>query len=170
MRLNVINTSSVVALAASTACCKLSSSRFGTLTQINDKVFKYVFTGARKEVLLIERIDLAELFAGLPQDISEMDAHVPTPTTLGVDILMALGIDPTQQESPFIDGEPTAGRDGDDLGNLFHIWQAYVGLYGLSRHEVELSTVDNILYIDARNATMFRGMLPVKILKDTVNE
>lgn len=170
MRLNVINASSVVALAASTAACKLSNSRFGTVSQISDKVFKYVFSGARKEVLLIERIDLAELFADLPQGISEMDAHVRTPTVVGADILAALGIDATQQESPFVDGEPTEGHAEDELGNLFHIWQAYVGLYGLSRQEVDLSTVDNILYIDARNATMFRGVLTVKILKDTVNE
>lgn len=169
MRLNVINTSAVVALAASTAGCKLSNGRFGAVTQLSDRTFKYVFTGVRKDVLLVERIDLAELFKDLPQDITGL-THQPDSVAGSVDIAAALRIDATHQEPPFIQGEPTETREGDELGALFHLWQAFVGLYGLSRHEVDLSTVENILYIDARNATVFRGTVAVKFKEDSVNE
>lgn len=169
MRLNLINTSTVVALAASAAGCKLSNSRFGAVSQLSDRTFKYVFSGARKDVLLVERIDLTELFKDLPQDITGL-THQSGSVAGTVDIATALNIDITHEEEPFVQGEPTESREDDELGALFHLWQAFVGLYGLSRHEVDLSTADNILYIDARNAAVFRGIVAVKFKKDPVNE
>ena len=169
MRLNVINTSSLVALAASAAGCKVSNGRFGAATRLTDKTFKYVVTGVRKEVLLVERVDLGELFAGLPQDISEI-THQPNSVLGEVDVMAALGIDPVDQEPPMLIDEPEIARAEDELGQLFFMWQAFVGLYGLSRHEVDLSTSDNVLYIDARNAAVYRGTVAVKFKKDPVNE
>jgi len=168
MRLNVLNGSSIVALASSTGLCKLSNTRFGVTTQVNDKYFKYVFSGERKEVVLIERIDLNDLFAA-PQDISEL-TYTPGSTLGAVDVAAGLGIDTAQEESPLVEGELLEVREGDELGKLYSLWQAFVGLSSLPRHEVELSTSEDTLLIDARNSVMYRGVLAVKFKKESVDE
>lgn len=169
MQLNVINTSSLIALAASTGACGAINTRFGNVAQLNDDVFKYVVTGNRKDVLLINRIDLMELFKDIPQDISDLTYTPNSPDPL-TDLGDKFGLDSALQEPPLFPGDSLDMTNEDELNKAFALWQAFAGIPALPRRDVELSSIGNVMYIDARHAVAFRGILSVTYKKDTVNE
>lgn len=160
MHLNLVNLSSIVALAVSTVPCKDVNSRFGAVAKVNDEVFKYTTMGSIKDTLFIKRVDLGELFQDIPQDITEL-TYTPGSTLGAVNLMEALNFNPLKVDSPLIDEEVVFSETNDPLAHLFTKWVSLVGIGHLPRHEVELSTVDNILYIDASHATVYRGVVSV---------
>jgi len=51
----------------------------------------------------------------------------------------------------------------DDLTKLFNTWIEYVGLGGLYRVDVDLSTTDGWLHVEARRSVVFKGSVSIKV-------
>lgn len=161
MRLNIFSQSALLALAAQKNKQDINA-RFGELVAVNDKYSKYTVTFNGRTANLVERVSLNEVFSGIDQDISELTY---TENTEFVDLTAKLGIDINFVEGPF--AEEIGGiAEGDELGALFNTWVSFVGLTALRRHEVDLSTADGYLYIDARRSLLFKGEVRVKYKKD----
>jgi hypothetical protein len=161
MRLNLFNQTVIVSSAVHQAGLTNLNPRFGTVHPINDKSFKYAVSGDALNAVLVERVDLGELFATIPQDITgfEFKDSLTTPDALNE----KLSIDLLTQEYPVIAQEADQLSPGDSLGLLFSQWKRVVGLNGLSLSEVDLSSFEDYMTIDARNAVLFKGTVQVKI-------
>jgi hypothetical protein len=161
MRLNLLNQTVIMSVAVLQAGLSNLSPRFGSAVAVNDKLFKYAATGDGLNAVLVERVDLAELFDKVPQDITgfTFQDSIQSPFELQA----SLNIDLLTQEYPVV--APVTEQLGPDdaLGVLFTQWKRVVGLDSLARSEVELSTSDDYMNIDARNALLFKGMVQVKI-------
>jgi hypothetical protein len=165
MQLNLINIPVLVGLAASTVSCKPINTRYGSVLRLNDKNFKYTPVGSLREALLVQRVDLGELFAGIPQDISELEVF-PTGEVYEQALCDKLGVDLTLAESPLTNEEEELLAEEDELGKLFQRWKQFVGLNGLPRREVDLYVDGNVLYIDAIHSVAYRGVVGVTFKKD----
>lgn len=161
MRLNLINQTVIVSLAVRQAGLTNLNPRFGSACAVNEKSFKYASTGDALNAVLVERVDLGELFANIPQDITgfEFADSVTTPDALQE----KLAVDLMFHEQPVIAQEAEQVSPGDELARLFVQWKRVVGLNGLPTHEVDLSSFEDYMTIDARNAVLFKGTVQVKI-------
>jgi len=159
MRLNLVNLPSLIGAGLSTVACESFNPKFGNKVAINEELFKYVLPGPPKEVFVFERVSLNELFEGNPQSligIVRRDWSDPTPE----EIVEVLGTPLTIQDPPVVGLEP----DGtDDLTKLFNTWIEYVGLGGLYRVDVDLSTTDGWLHVEARRSVVFKGSVSIKV-------
>lgn len=164
MNLNMINLSRIVGLAASGGSYKSFNTRYGSASQVNEATFKYTPPEGPALAILIRRVDLGELFKGIPQDISDLDT-LPVSANLSDDWNTKLGTDPVYCEPVFVD-EAEDLLPSDLPGALFQRWKAMIGLSGLYRREVDLSLAGNVLHIDARNAVLYRGVVDVLVSKD----
>lgn len=161
MRLNLINSSVIVSSAMAVANLGHINPRFGTGRALNHEVFKYSHLDPRNAVV-VERVSLNDLFGGIPQDITGIEFGESGSADL-TELHQKLGSDGVLIE-PSIDAvgydEP---RPEDALGAFFVQWKRLVGLNGLERSEVDLSTFEDHMTIDARNAALFKGTVEVKI-------
>jgi hypothetical protein len=161
MRLNCFNKTLLVATAMEQQGIDGLNPRFGTGRSVSDDVFSYVENGAVGSGLMIKKVDLGELFKGIPQDISGLTFGVPEVVSLqSVDDL----VDPRVEESLVsptgVDNTGTA----DEMSILFFNWLRLVGLSDLTRFEVELGTTEGYLHVTARRATYYRGTVIIKYL------
>jgi hypothetical protein len=161
MRLNCFNKTLLVAAAMEQQGINGLYPRFGTGRSISDHVFSYVAPGTVGVGLMIEKVDLGELFKGIPQDISGLIFGLPELVNLqSLDEL----VDSRVEESIIVmDGIDQTGA-ADDLSILFFNWLRLVGLSDLTRFEVELGTSDGYLHVTARRATYYRGTVIIKYL------
>lgn len=161
MRLNLINRTVIAAGALKKHESITLSARFGKAHRLDDKSFKFADPLIHERNVLIERVDLGELFKGVIIDISKLEFNDPPSPDVDskwhepeCDLLMA--------EPMMIDGLPDTTSPADPLGKFFSQWKRLIGLGGLTRVEVELSTLDDFLTIDARNATVYCGSVRIK--------
>lgn len=166
MRLNLLNTSTVVGLAVSTVSCNAFIRRHGTVAGIDGEAFKYTPPDKSKGSLTIRKVSLNELFDGIPQDLTQFTATVEPREVDEGHLSAVLGLDPLHCEPPLVNLDVEPLPESDTLGHLFQHWQATVGLYGLDRREVILSLTDRTLHIDAQQAVLFTGTVAVTISKD----
>lgn len=162
MRLNLLNTTALVAAGLYVINCERFNPRFGAVGRVSDNVFKYALPGPPKEVFLLERVSLAELFEGIPQSIvgiEKRDWWVGSEGEIG----FCLNLKSTVEEMPFVDAPSVPVPDTDELGKYFLTWVEWIGLGGLKRNEVELSVMDDYLIVDAKNSPVFSGTVSVKI-------
>lgn len=159
MRLNLVNLPSLIGSGLSTIGCGSFNPKFGNKVAINGDLFKYVLPGPPKEVFVFERVSLNELFEGIPQSIVGVvrrDWFTPTPN----EIVEALGIDLTTQESPVVEMEDD---DSDGLTKQFNTWVEFVGLGGLYRVDVDLTTTEGYLHVQASRSAVFKGSVSIKV-------
>jgi len=159
MRLNLVNPPSLVAVGLAGIACERFNPKFGNTVAINGDLFKYVIPGPPKEVFVFERVSLNELFQDRPQSIVgivQRDWSEPNPQ----EIIDALGTDLTTQEAPV---QALEIEDLDDLGKLFNTWIMFIGLGGLYRADVDLSTSDGWLHVDASRSATFKGTVSIKV-------
>lgn len=161
MRLNLLNQTVIVAAAVAKAGLVNMTPRFGATTAVNERAFKYAVTGDPSNALMIERVSLNELFDNIPQDITGFTFE--TPAVLVADVHEKLGVDFAVQESPVDMLAFEEIGPEDTLGELFLKWKRVVGLSDLKRSEVDLSSFEDYMFIDARNAVLFKGTVQVKI-------
>lgn len=161
MRLNVINQTAVVRAACLAGQVTNLNPRFGHTLQLNDAAFKYTVMGDPKETLMIERVDLEQLFFNIPQDITPYSFEESVGGDLS-ELEMYAGIDSTEQESVLETASYEVLDPADVLGQHFVNWKRLVGLNSLNRAEVELGVLGDYLIIDARYATVYRGTVSVK--------
>jgi hypothetical protein len=161
MRLNCFNKTLLVATAMEQQGIDGLNPRFGTGRSVSDDAFSYVEQGAVGAGLIIEKVDLGELFKGIPQDISGLTFGMPEQADLqAVDAL----VDGCVEESIVTLSAIDQTGAGDDLSILFFNWMRLVGLSDLTRFEVELGTSEGFLYVTARRATYYRGTVVIKYL------
>ncbi len=159
MRLNLVNLPSLIGTGLSTIACESFNPKFGNKVAINEELFKYVLPGPPKEVFVFERVSLNELFEGNPQSIVGIvrrDWFDPTPA----EIVEVLGPDLTTQDSPVVEME---ANDSDERTKQFNTWVEYVGLGGLYRADVDLSTTDGWLHVEASRSVVFKGSVSIKV-------
>jgi hypothetical protein len=162
MRLNILNQAAVVRAACSQADNVELNPRFGETLQISPETFKYSALGNPSKSLLIARVSLNELFDKFPQDITGFEFKDPAPFD-SARLESTSEIDPTVQEY-ILDNNPyETVPETDVLGTHFCNWKRLVGLTSLTRSEVDLSSDGDYMLIDARNATIHRGTVSVKI-------
>lgn len=161
MRLNCFNKTLLVAAAMEQQGIDGLNPRFGTGRSVSDNVFSYVEHGTVGSGLMIEKVDLGELFKGIPQDISGLTFGMPEEGSLQlVDEL----VDNRVEESLVVlDSIDRTGMQ-DDMSILFYNWLRLVGLSDLTRFEVELGTSEGYLHVTARRATYYRGTVIIKYL------
>jgi hypothetical protein len=161
MRLNCFNKTLLVATAMEQQGIDGLNPRFGVGRSVSDDAFSYVEQGAVGAGLIIEKVDLGELFKGIPQDISGLTFGMPEQADLqAVDAL----VDGCVEESIVTLSAIDQTGGGDDLSILFFNWMRLVGLSDLTRFEVELGTSEGFLYVTARRATYYRGTVVIKYL------
>lgn len=161
-RLNLINPTSLVSAGLATVTCEHLNPRFGSVSKVNDKLFKYTLPGTPKEVFLMECVSLPALFEGIPQSIVGLESRSWTSSSEG-EIGFILDLNSVNTEFPYLDEPNPPVPDTDELGKLFLTWVEFVGLSGLHRHQVELSEADGFLYVDAKNSPLYSGILPIQI-------
>lgn len=162
MRLNLVNLPSLIGSGLSTIACESFNPKFGNKVAINEDLFKYVLPGPPKEVFVFERVSLNELFEGNPQSIVGVvrrDWFNPTPN----EIVETLGTDLTTQDAPVVELELD---DPDNLTKQFNTWLEYIGLGGLYRVDVDLSTTDGWLHVEARRSVVFKGSVSIKVQEE----
>lgn len=129
---------------------------------IDSKTCKVFSSQDPEDGILLEKIDLGELFRGIPQSIAGLtfdDSDVVDLSAyekvVSVDLLV---------NAPKLDNQNyEKAPEGDYLGMLFCRWKRLVGIVTLFRNEVNLSVLDNVLTIEANNSALFTGSLTVKI-------
>lgn len=159
MRLNLVNLPSLIGAGLSTIACGSFNPKFGNKVAINGDLFKYVLPGPPKEVFVFERVSLNELFEGIPQSIVGVvrrDWSDPTPNEL----VEALGIDLVTQDAPVVELDLD---DADEVTKQFNTWVEYIGLGGLYRLDVDLSTSDGWLHVEASRSVVFKGSVSIKV-------
>lgn len=161
MRLNLLNQTVLMSSAILSAKLIGLNPRFGVTSIVNDKVFKFADTGDNRNAVLVERVDLGELFDKIPQDITGFTFTDALGDPTNVQAL--LGVDMTRQEYPVIPFSLESQAPEDELGTFFSQWTRVVGLNDLKRHEVELSSSEDYLIVNARNAVLFKGTVQIKI-------
>lgn len=161
MRLNCFNKTLLVAAAMEQQGIDGLNPRFGTGRSVSDDVFSYVEQGTVGAGLMIEKVDLGELFKGIPQDISGLTFGMPEPVNLQpLDDL----VDSRVEESIVVLGGVDQTGTADELSILFFNWLRLVGLSDLTRFEVELGISEGYLHVTARRATYYRGSVIIKYL------
>lgn len=166
MRMNILPQSLVVGLALQSVNRPDINPRLGTSLSINEDVFKFTSSMDVRQGAIVEKIDLSVLFADIPQslvgikfkdsalvDLSKVEAGVDT----------VKGFSSTTAEYPVDNNTPETVPATDALGVLFCQWKRLVGLTGLLRHEVSLSTVGETLFVEARNAAQFKGSVSISL-------
>ena len=159
MRLNLVNVAGLISAGLSTISCERFNPKFGSVVSVNEELFKYVLSGPPKEVFFIERISLNDLFEGNPQSIEDI-AQRSWSSCDAEKLNTDLKLDLTIQESPVLEWElpPT-----DQAGEWFHTWVQFVGLGGLPLGDVDLSTTEGWLHVDARRSSVFSGTVSIKV-------
>jgi len=161
MRLNCFNKTLLVAAAMEQQGIDGLNPRFGTGRSVSDNVFSYVEPGVVGAGLMIEKVDLGELFKGIPQDISGLTFGLPESVNLqSLDELVDSRVEESIITLSAIDQTGVA----DELSILFFNWLRLVGLSDLTRFEVELGTSEGYLHVTARRATYYRGTVIIKYL------
>jgi len=159
MRLNCFNKTLLVAMAMEQQGIDGLNPRFGTGRSVSDNVFSYVEQGSAGAGLLIDKVDLGELFKGIPQDISGLTFGAPETANLQpIDDL----VDSHVAESLVVLDNVDYADAADEMSVLFFNWLRFVGLSDLTRFEVELGTSDGYLHVTARRATYYRGTVVIK--------
>lgn len=160
MRLNLINKAVIAAAAIQKRPTTLLSPVFGETHRVNDKTFKFADAINPSLNILIDRVDLGELFKGVIVDISKLEFNDP-PANAESEWQPEVS-NPLMETPQCVGLLPEVESDSDPLGNLFRRWKRLVGLGGLQRVEVDLSVLDDFLTIDARDAIVYRGLVRVK--------
>lgn len=161
MRLNLLNRTVLMSTALQQVNLPQLNPRFGTVHPVNDKVFKFADMSDRLNAVLVERVDLGELFDKIPQDLTQFTFTETIEDHYMVQDL--LGIDEFKQEYPVIASVVELQAFEDELGTFFLQWKRVIGLNSLERSEVELSSSGDHMTINARNAVLFKGTVDVKI-------
>lgn len=161
MRLNLLNQTVIVAAAISQAELSNLNPRFGSAHPVNDKSFKFAAAGDALNAVLVERLDLGEFFDKIPQDITGFTFET---SITGFETLSdKIKVDQLTQEYPVDNLSFDEAGPEDVLGVFFVQWKRVVGLSDLKRSEVELSSSDDYMTVDARNALLYKGSVQVKI-------
>lgn len=160
MRLNLFNQSVIVAAALGT--CGLNP-RFGQAIPTGGDTFKFVPPADLHNACLIQRVDLGELFKGVPQDITGLayKAHKAVDVPM---ILAKLNFDDTVREPLLESDELVIPEDTDQHSRWFYLWCDLVGLRDLPRETVTLGLEGDHLIIDASKTTLYKGQVTVKVL------
>jgi len=159
MRLNCFNKTLLVAKVMEQQGINGLNPRFGAGRSVSDTVFSYLELGGAGAGLLVDKVDLGELFKGIPQDITGLTFGIPEQVNLQP--LQDL-IDNTTEEC-IVTGDAPPGVLGDDVSILFYNWLRLVGLSDLSRFEVELGTSEGYLHVTARrDAVYYCGTVIIK--------
>ena len=161
MLLNVMNQTAIVKDVCRVHGINDLNPRFGDAQQLSAELFKYSVLGDATEALIIQRVSLTELFAGIPQDITGLEFKDSAVGDLGR-LDAALNADAVIEEVILNNDEPETAAVDDVLGVHFCNWKRLVGLRSLTRTEVALSTDGDYLTIDARDAVIYRGTVSVK--------
>lgn len=159
MRLNLVNPTRLITAGLSTISCERFNPKFGSVVQVNEDLFKYALPGPPKEVFFVERVSLNALFDQIPQSIADV-VQRDWSNYDAEQLNTALGIDLATQESPVLEWDlPPA----EETGKLFHTWIQFIGLSGLPLADVDLSTTEGWLHVDARRSAVFSGTVSIKV-------
>lgn len=159
MRLNILNQIRIVSTKHQGS--DAAPIRFGAIKQVSPSKFKFTPIGDPKGALLIERLDLGKFFGKFPQDITGL-TNTPSEDFDKVMLAGKLGVQ-LVDELPFTNvGDEEVGED-DVLGRHFLTWIAFVGVRDLPRADVDLALDGDTLIIDARRATLYCGVVNVKV-------
>lgn len=163
MRLNILNKTVVVNSALEKAKVKEMNPKFGGVFPVNEEAFRYsVFDKAMGTTssVIVERVDLSELFKNIPQDITGIEFGECDLTDLSF-LMSQLDLDESKEEC-IVDNEFAESSSDSAYCEAFVNWKRFVGLRGLPRNEVELSVSGTDLFIDAKNAVFYKGTVSVK--------
>lgn len=160
MRLNILNKTVVVTSALKKAKVKNMNPKQGGVFPVNADTFRYsVFDGVDSAVV-VERVDLGELFKTIPQDITGIEFGETELTDLSF-LMGQLNLDESKEEC-IVDNSFPEQASESLYSEVFEKWKRFVGISDLPRSEVELSMADTNLFIDAKNATLYKGIVSVK--------
>lgn len=129
---------------------------------IDDKTCKVFSAQDPEDGILLEKIDLAHLFRGIPQSIKGLSfapSDVVDLTAYEQEVNVDLLLNAPKLDNQNYETVP----DSDYLGQLFCNWKRLVGITTLFRNEVSLSVLDNVLLIEATTSALFTGSLSVQI-------
>lgn len=160
MRLNLINRTMIVAAALDNKPVPKLAPRFGDAVRVDDQSFKFSTVLDPGTNILVQRVNLAELFAGIPLDISDKEFNTPPEFDSFPDCVAVedgFKAEPLLCESMDVYTSPI-----DTSGKMFEQWKRLVGLSGLPRIEVDLSTLDGYLTVDARDSVIYCGLVRIK--------
>ena len=160
MRVALLNTAAIINNTLSAENLVGFNPNRLTFLNVNKDLFKIEDPGTPLHALLVKKIDLGELFCHTPVDLRGL-----TFTDSGAIDLTAwketLGVD-TLENLPKLDNEPQEGIPEDDsLGQHFLQVKRLTGLVTLSRSEVSLSLLNNVMTIETQNAVLYTGKLDV---------
>lgn len=160
MRLNLLNRTTIVGEALKQKPVPKLTARFGDVSRVDGSCFKASAVLDPATNILIQRVDLSEMFANVPLDISELEFNNPpgfdsVPEIVNVE-------DGFKEEPMLVEFAGITVNPKDKLGEMFSQWKRMVGLSGLPRSEVELSTLDDYLTVDARDAVIYCGLVRIK--------
>jgi hypothetical protein len=127
---------------------KFTDDLYGTVTPVNDKLFKFVNANGP---LFIKKVDLGKLFDNTNQSVVDIEFG---------DCITEM---PTGAPEIVSEGFPDSVPAMDTLGVHFTNWKRLVGLYDLPREEVDLCLMEGVMIIDARRAVLYSGIVSVFI-------
>lgn len=160
MRLNLINTTRIVAGALANKHVPKLTARFGEVSRVDDNAFKFSAVLDPGTNIMVQRINLADLFDGIPLDISDKEFN--TPPVVG-EFPDCIAVKDGFKEEPMLTESMDVYLPAIDvLGQMFEKWKRLVGLSGLPRIEVDLSTLDDYLTVDARDSVVYCGLVRIK--------
>lgn len=159
MKLNLLNPTVVVAGVLAGLNRSDLNARFGRCNSVDNETFKYTVGAERCNNVLIARVNLAELFDGIELDMTQFTFGDPPPLESQ---LKLFPIDEMNEELLVMPYTAPLQVPGDNIGDLFECWLRMTGVRGLTRLNVELSTLDGYLTIDANNSTYYTGLIRVK--------
>lgn len=162
MRLNLLNRTVIVTGAVMQAGLTQMNPRFGEVQVVNKDLFKFSEASDPSSNVLIQKVDLGEMFKNIPQSLCGLQFEESLVGDTQA-LYEALGIDPLQ-DTPAVDtASYEQAPEGDELGQLFVNWLRLVGIADLTRGHVDLSVLDDCLYIDVRRSVVYTGNVQVKI-------
>lgn len=127
---------------------------------VNKDLFKIEEANTPLHALLVNKINLGELFCNTPIDLRGLTFAETGVVDLS-DWQEKLGLD-VVANLPKLDNESwEAVTEGDELGQHFLNMKRLTGLVTLSRNEVSLSLSENVMTVEATNSLLYTGSVDV---------
>ncbi|ASU03600.1 hypothetical protein RISINGSUN_70 [Erwinia phage vB_EamM_RisingSun] len=160
MRVAIMNTAAIINNTLSADKQEGFNPNLLSLMNVSEKLFKIESPSTNTHALLVEKIDLGELFCNTPIDLRGL-TFTDSPAVDLTGWTQSLNVD-IFQNLPKLDNEEWEYiADEDVLGKHFLNAVRLTGLVTLSRTEVSLSVLDNVMTIEADNAMLYKGKVDV---------
>ena len=160
MRVAIMNTAAVINNTLSTDKQKGFNPNLLTLMKVSDTLFKIESPDTNSHALLVNKIDLGELFCNTPIDLRGL-TFADSPNVDLTTWTASLNVDEVRNLPKLDNGEWEFIDDSDELGKHFLNVKRLTGLVTLSRSEVSLSVFEGVMTIEANNAMLYTGSIDV---------